>query len=95
VDEYSQSLQSEGNFFGSLGPLTPYVRCYPNNNPLQNLFEERIDVKKPSVPDVERARAVISQLFDRRSQTASVVQSIIPKIEIEIGKYHVPQNYRL
>ena len=88
-----KACKAKGIFLEVLDALTPYVRCYPNNNPLQNFFEERIDVKKPSVSDVERARAVISQLFDRRSQAASVVQSIIPKIEIEIGKFHVPQDY--
>lgn len=88
-----KACKAEGIFLEVLDALTPYVRCYPNNNPLQNVFEEKADVKKPSASDVERARAVISQLFDRRSQTASVVQSIVPKIEIAIGKFHVPQDY--
>ncbi len=88
-----KACKAKGIFLEVLDTLTPYVRCYPNNNPLQNFFEEKTDVKKPSVSDVEKARAVISQLFDRRSQTASVVQSIIPKIEIEIGTFHVPQDY--
>jgi hypothetical protein len=88
-----KACKAKGMFLEVLDALTPYVRCYPSNNSLQNFFEEKIDVKKPSVSDVERARAVVNQLFDRRSQTASIVQSIIPKIEIEIGRFHVPQDY--
>ncbi len=88
-----KNCKAKGIFLEALDALTPYVRCYPNNNSLRNVFEETSNVEKPSTSDVDRARAVVSQLLDRRSQTASIVQSIIPKIEIEIGKFHVPQDY--
>jgi hypothetical protein len=84
--------KAKGIFLEVLDTLTPYLRCYPHNNPLQNFFEEKT-AEKPSMTDIERARAVISQLFDRRSQTASVIQAVIPKIEIGIGKFHVPKDY--
>ena len=43
-----KACKAKGIFLEVLDALTPYVRCYPNNNPLQNFFEEKTDVKKPS-----------------------------------------------
>jgi hypothetical protein len=85
--------RGKGIFLEVLDALTPFLRCYPQSNPIEQFFEETPDAKNASASDIDRARTVVSNLFDRRSQSASVVQSVIPKIEIEIGKYHVPENY--
>jgi hypothetical protein len=88
-----KSCESKRIFSEVLDALTPFLHCYPKANPIEQLFEKGHDAKSPSTSDIDRARTVISNLFDRRSQNASVVQAVIPKIEIEIGKYHVAQNY--
>ena len=88
-----KGCQAKGIFIEVLAALTPFLLCYPKHNPIEQFFEDTLDNKGPSASDIDRARTVVSNLFDRRSQSASVVQSVIPKIEIEIGEYHVPQNY--
>jgi hypothetical protein len=92
-EDIRNSCQGKGIFAEVGDALRPFVRCYPRRNPIEPFFEEAHDAKTPSASDIDRSRTVVSNLFDRRSQSASLVQSVIPKIEIEIGKYHVPQNY--
>jgi hypothetical protein len=82
-------------FLEYLDAFTPFVRCYPEDNAFVNLFDEAPTDIAPSSADIELARDVVRDLFDRRSERAATVQSIILWADLKLGKYHVPENYPL
>lgn len=91
-EELRKRLKSKDIYLQCLNCITPFVRCYPTDNPLVNLFEEPLHAGFFEA-DVEAARRVVSDLFDRRSKQASIIQSVVFSVGLKLGKHHVPQDY--
>lgn len=69
--------------------LGPFIRTYPEGNPLRHL----VSVTPPPDPAaIDLARRVVAALFDRRSATAMFVQAIIVLVELETGKVQYTEN---
>jgi hypothetical protein len=47
----------------------------------------------PSETDIKTTRQIVTDLFDRRSKMASIVQSAVFKAGLSLGTHHVPQDY--
>jgi len=90
--ELRKRLKAKDIYLQCLNSITPFVRCYPTDNPFSNVFEE-IPSGRSCEADIQVAREVISDLFDRRSKHASIVQSVVFSVGLKLGKHHVPQDY--
>jgi len=82
--QIKQKLKGKDLFLDCLDALTPFVRCYPADNPLLNLFDEIVTVA-PSQADIDLARKIISNLFNRWSKEATIVQCVALKADIRVG----------
>src|ERR1035437_1273964 len=80
-----QKLKGKDLYLDCLDALTPFVRCYPTDNPLLNIFDEAV-VASPSQADVDLARKIVSSLFSRWSKEATIVQCVALKADIRVGK---------
>jgi hypothetical protein len=83
--QIKQQLKGKELFLDCLDALNPFVRCYPANNPLLNLFDE-VATASPSQADIDLARKIVSSLFSRWSKEATVVQCVALKADIRVGK---------
>ena len=90
--KFKESLQQNGTFSKCLDALTPFIHCYPTNNPFLNLFTD-FKPREPLSSEVTLARQIASRLFDRRSREATLVQSIPLWLDIKLGKYHVLHDF--
>ena len=64
--------------------LGPFVRCYPTDNPFSPLVNNP-KAEPPSDRDIELARDVVRNLFDRRAKPACAVQSVVLAAELQAG----------
>lgn len=87
-----KKLKAKGIFLECLDAFTPFVRCYPTGNPFTNLFDES-KTTAPSESDIALTREVVSSVFDRRSKEACIVQSVVFRIDLKVGKHQVPVDY--
>jgi len=85
-------LKGKGIFLDCLDALTPFVRCYPTDNPFLSLLRNSTK-SAPSIADINLAGEVVASLFDRRSKEASIVQSVALWIDIKVGKYQVLPDF--
>lgn len=92
--ELRKQLHDKDIFKECLGSLEPFLRCYPDGNPLADLPKKRIR-KRASSKDVKTAREVVSGLFDRRSKHATIVQSVVLYVDIDSGKLKYSKNVPL
>lgn len=84
-----QQLQSANLLADLETAFAPFVRCYPQSNPLSCICPNPGTVE---ALDVEVSRTVVGSLFDRRSKQASVAQSVISYREIESGRLKFTAN---
>ncbi len=71
--------------------LTPFVRLYPENNPLRSLIEERDDYTDD---DILSGRSALSTLFSRHTQDSLLTQAIIVGYNLSVEKLHFIENVR-
>jgi Family of unknown function (DUF5677) len=83
--QIKQQLKGKELLEDCLDALAPFVRCYPANNPLLNLFAE-VAAASPSQADIDLARKIVSSHFSRWSKEATVVQCVALKADILVGK---------
>jgi Family of unknown function (DUF5677) len=88
-----KKLQEEKVLDDCRRALGPFIRCYSTSNPFKNLFATGFD--GPASEDIELSREVVSHLFDRRSKSASVAQSVVLYADVDTGKLKYIANVPL
>jgi hypothetical protein len=85
-------LKARDSILPCLDALTPFLRCFPDGNPMLGVDPEILSARATPA-DVLLTREVVGSLFDRRSKFASVVQTLITKADVLLGTYHLPDDY--
>src|SRR5437588_866259 len=83
-ERIADGLKTTGIFDDCCKALWPFIRGYPNSNPFGRFVELSADVS-PDSSDIQVASAVVHDLFDRRSQEASLVQAVVHALRLETG----------
>ena len=80
----SASLECKGILVDVQIPLSRFIRCYPEDNPMAFLLKGK--ARDPYKKDLTITKSVIDGIFDRRSYEAVILQSLTLYTAAKAGK---------
>jgi len=87
-------LKGQGLFLHCLDAVSPFLRCFPANNPLSGVTgDEAIYSLIANEADIAFTRGLVGELYDRRGKTASIIQGVLFEAGLSLGTHLVPDEY--
>lgn len=93
--QFVRSLRDQNLLTSVRKGLAPFVRVFPKDNPFAFIVGMRQQSKQASEDDVNRARRLVDEVFDRRSVRAVVLQSVVTYSDFLVGKMKIAPHLQL